>query len=342
MKIAYLADHRTGNGFYRAIAPMSALQQYRGHNVRVLTHEEDVPPLAAVRDVDVLFVHRYCDERTERLVREAKAHGAAVVWDDDDDITAIPKSNAVHRKVSGMSGERRRQQLQRIFRLADLVTAPSQRLAQRLLDAGAPHAAVIENHVPDQFCDVDRRPHQGITIGWIAALEHQLDVDRLPIRDVLERLLDERPEVRVTTFGLRLGLKSERYEHVDVVPLLELTQAAAAFDIGIAPIADIDFNRSRSNIKLKEYAAARLPWLASAIGPYADMGERQGGRLVADDRWHEELARLIDKPRDRRKLAKRAVKWVAGETLMTHAATWEQRFGEAVERARAGATAAAV
>jgi hypothetical protein len=334
VKIAYLVDQRTGNGFYRGIGPMTALEQLRGHSVRALSTDEDVPPIAAVRDVDVLHIHRYCDERAERLAREAKAHGAAVVWDDDDDVGSISKRNQAYRKIGGVHSERRLVRMRRIFRLADLVTAPSAMLADRLREAGASHAAVIENQLPDQFLDVERRPHQGLTIGWIAALEHQFDVESLPIRGVLQRLLDERADVEVVTIGLRLGLRGERYRPIDLVPLLELTQAAAVFDIGIAPIADSDFNRARSNVKLKEYAAAGAAWLASSIGPYAQMGERQGGRLVADDRWHEELSRLVDKPRERRKLAKRAAKWVTSQTLTKHVGVWESKFAEAIERAR--------
>src|SRR5262249_21778607 len=128
--------------------------------------------------------------------------------------------------------------------------------------------------------------------------------------------------------------RSDRYRHIDVVPLFELCEQLADLDIGIAPIADLEFNRARSNIKLKEYAAAGVPWLASPIGPYAGMGEKQGGRLVADDGWYEELTRLIDKPRERRKLAKRAVKWVDGELLPKHAQAWETALTRAIERAR--------
>ncbi len=136
------------------------------------------------------------------------------------------------------------------------------------------------------------------------------------------------------SLGLRLGLRSERYFHIPYVPLAVLTRQLVEFDVGIAPLSDIEFNRSRSNVKLKEYAAARVAWLASPIGPYADMGERQGGRLVADDRWHDELVRLIEKPKDRRKLAKRGERWVAGETLSRNAQAWEAALASAVERAR--------
>lgn len=341
MRIAYLARRDTGNGFYRATGPMTALQQLRGHQVRRLSADDGAPPLAAVRDVDVLFIHRFADERAQKLAREAKAAGAAVVWDNDDDMGAVPKGTAGYRMHGGARWEARLAGMKRIFGVADLVTAPSDALVERLRGFGAAHAAVIENHLPDQFLRTDARPHAGVTIGWIAGLEHQMDSERLPIRAVLQRLLDERSDVNVATFGLGLGLRSERYRHVEVVALFELTGEAAAFDIGIAPLADLDFNRARSSIKLKEYAAAGVPWLASPIGPYAGLGEKQGGRLVADDRWYEALSQLIDRPRERRKLAKRAGKWVAGETLTKHVQVWEERFLEAVERSRAATAAPA-
>jgi glycosyltransferase involved in cell wall biosynthesis len=337
VRIAYLANPEMSGGFYRAIGPMTALAQVRGHDVRRLATDEDRPPLAAVRDVDVLHIHRYADERALLLAREAKAAGAAVVWDNDDDMGSIEKGTPAYRVHGGMRWEQRLAAMKRIFRLADLVTAPSRVLAERLRAHGAAHAEVIENHVPDQFLRAQRRPREGVEIGWIAGLEHTLDVERLPIREVLQQLLDERPDVRVTTFGLGLGLRGERYRSVDVVPLLELANAAAAFDVGIAPLADLEFNRARSSIKLKEYASAGAAWLASPIGPYAGLGEHEGGRLVPDEHWHAALTRLLDKPRERRKLAKRARKWAAGETLGAHAAEWEAHFGAAIARGRAAA-----
>ena len=319
---------------------MTALERCRGHHVRAVPINGGDPPLAAVHDVDVLHVHRYAEPGAVGLAREAKAHGAAVVWDNDDDMGSLPRNTPAYRRQGGMMWERRLAGMRKIFAFADLATAPSGTLAERLREYGAQHTAVVENHVPDQFVLRSRPPGEGVTIGWIAGLEHQLDVERIPIRAALQRLLDERPEVRVVSFGLGLGLRSERYRHVDVVALMELTRAAGAFDVGIAPLSDIAMNRARSNIKLKEYAAAGACWLASPVGPYVGMGEKQGGRLVPDDGWHDALAQLIEKPRERAKLAKRAGKWVAGETLSKNARTWERRFEEAIARARAGAAAA--
>jgi glycosyltransferase involved in cell wall biosynthesis len=335
MRIAYVADPRTGNGFYRGIGPMTALAQVRGHDVREVPINAGDPQLAAVHDVDVLHIHRYGEDGAVRLAREAKAHGAALVWDNDDDIGSVPKGTAAYRKQGGMMWERRLAGMRKIFQIADLVTAPSRTLVERLREYGAQYVDVLENQVPDQFVQRSRPPREGVTIGWIAGLEHQLDVERIPIREALQRLLDEHADVRVVSFGLGLGLSGDRYRHVNVVPLFDLTRAAACFDVGIAPLSDIAMNRARSNVKCKEYAAAGACWLASPIGPYVGMGEQQGGRLVPDDGWHDALARLLEKPKERAKLTKRATKWVAGQTLSKNAAAWEARFEEALARARA-------
>jgi len=340
MRIAFLARPESGNGFYRGIGPMSALAA-RGHQVRALPVEKDSPqPTGPLGDIDVLHIHRYCEDRAWRIARDARAQGAAVVWDNDDNLAATPRGVAYDRVWNGFQGERRLTLMRRLWRLVDLVTTPSEALAEQLVREGAPQAAVIPNYVPDRFLGPDRQPHPRITIGWTAALEHAADVQRLPILQALQRLLDERDDVNVISLGLRLGLHSERYFHIPYVPLAVLTRQLVEFDVGIAPLSDIEFNRSRSNVKLKEYAAARVPWLASPIGPYAGMGEKQGGRLVADERWHEELVRLIEKPKDRRKLARRGEKWVAGETLSRNAHAWEGALARAVERARAAGAAA--
>ena len=72
----------------------------------------------------------------------------------------------------------------------------------------------------------------------------------------------------------------------------------------------------------------------SPVGPYARLGEKQGGRLVADDRWFEQIERLLLKPKERQKLAKRATKWGREQAISKHVKRWESALGAALERAR--------
>ncbi|MBS1868413.1 MAG: hypothetical protein JSS99_02010 [Actinobacteria bacterium] len=336
MRIAFLAEPASGNGFYRGVAPMTALAEQRGHQVLALpTGEGTALPPGILRELDVLHIHRFREPRATQIAREAKANGVALTWDNDDHLAAIPKGVYNAKLHTGFEGQRRLAAMRRLLRVVDLVTTPSAHLAELFGREGAPAVEVIPNYVPDAWLAPERASHDGVTIGWQAGLEHQADAERLPLGAVLQRLLDERADVSVVTFGVRLPLRSDRYAHVPYVPLEGLTRRLAALDVGIAPLADIEFNRARSDLKLKEYAAAGVPWLASPIGPYAALGEQQGGRLVADDRWFEELTRLVDKPRERRRLAKRGAKWVAGQTLSRNVGAWEDALTQAVGRARA-------
>jgi len=142
------------------------------------------------------------------------------------------------------------------------------------------------------------------------------------------------------TIGIKLPLAGDRYEHVRGVPLTRLIQQLSACSIGIAPLSPaVAINHARSSIKLKEYAAAGVPWLASPIGPYAGLGEREGGRLVAEDRWFEELDALVRGDRLRRRLAKRAQRWGRAQLLSRNIDRWERELAWAVAHADAPAAA---
>lgn len=334
MRIVCVADQRLdrGNCYYRAIGPMGALVA-RGHHVQHVWSDRPSRPVD-LNGVDLVHVYRARDERTLAFVRTARARGAAVVWDDDDDPGSLPRGTAAYKRLGGIKWERALTGIRRMFGLADLVTGPSDGMTERLRAYGAPSVRTIENFVPRAFLHPARKSGDEVTIGWVAGWEHQLDADGIPIAAVLQRLLDERPNVRVISLGLALGLASDRYEVIRKVSWLELARVTARFDVGIAPITDIGFNRARSSVKLKEYAAGGAAWLASPVGPYLGLGERQGGRLVGDDDWHAALARLLDKARERQKLAKRAATWAQSQTMEANADAWEAIFRDAIERRR--------
>jgi hypothetical protein len=311
---------------------MRALAQ-RGHELHETTAEQRLSMETLLR-CDVVHIHRFTTPQMIELAGWLRERGVAIVWDNDDDVTAVPRSNPLYAKHSGLKGQARIAALTNMLRLADVVTTPGAALAERCRELGATEVRMLENYLPRDFAGARGRKHDGVAIMCLAALEHQVDYQRLGLQQTLARLLDAHPELRVVSIGLGLGLRSERYENRKAVPFLDLADELSGGDVGIAPLTDIPWNRARSNVKLKEYAAAGLAWLASPVGPYLGMGEREGGRLVPDDGWHEALKQLIVSARERRKLAKRAAKWVKGEYVERHASRWEQTFTDAIERAR--------
>ncbi|MBS1870763.1 MAG: hypothetical protein JSS99_14000 [Actinobacteria bacterium] len=334
MRIITWGDQRHVNTCHRCFEPAQALEE-RGHEVVVLregdaARTETLPPDGA----DVVFVHRLHSAPVLRTVHTLAANGAAFVWDNDDDLTDVPPNPRGSVRRGGLRSQRTATELAAAIGLADLVTTPSSDLAQRFLAGGAPAVTVVENYVPDAFSRIERPSHDGVTIGWVAGYEHIYDLRALGLRDVLRALLDERPDVNVVSIGLDLSLERERYRYMPMVHYAQLPRLTAEWDLGLAPLADVSFNRARSNCKLKEYAAVGTPWLASPVGPYLGLGEREGGRLVADGDWHAALTRLVDGPRERARLAKRGRKWARGHAMSRNVKRWEAALGDAVQRRR--------
>jgi glycosyltransferase involved in cell wall biosynthesis len=336
MRIAFIADPVSPNGWYRGIGPMVALEE-RGHEARQIQGLGGEFRAELARDCDVLHIHRDAEEQTLGLVRWAKQAGLPVIYDDDDDLGAIPKNNVSAKTFRGLAGARIKAAVTKIVQSADLVTAPTPVLTDKFAAQGAKRVEVIENFARDEILRIrprERRNGDDVTIGWMAGSEHHLDIERVPIRDALQRLIDTHDHVRVVSIGAGLGLRGDRFQHIPSIPFKELLEPMSQFDIGLAVIADIPFNYGRSNLKVKEYAALGIPWLASPIGPYADLGEQQGGRLVPDDRWYEALERLVLKPRERKKLAKKAFQWGRKQAIGSNIGQWEHALATAIASAR--------
>jgi glycosyltransferase involved in cell wall biosynthesis len=335
MRIAVFANDGEMSSFYRAFEPVTELAR-RGHQVHVNGKGGTVVP--QIHDFDVALISRYQGMGAQKLLEQLRKLGLAVVWGHDDAVDLNPFLNARALEV-----QRRKSEIRAMLSLADVVTTTSEPIAERYREMGATSVHVIENYLGEHYADLQRPPHDGLVIGWAAWVDHQHDWKELGLHAVFTRLLERHPRLRVESVGLiDLQLPRERYVRSDAVPFEQLGRQLVRFDIGIAPIVDHAFNRARSNIKVKEYAAAGVPWLASPIGPYADLGEKQGGRLVPDDGWERALDELIRTDRLRRKLAKRGRKWAATQLLAGNIDRWECAFREAIERADGRRRAVAV
>ncbi|MFL5816711.1 MAG: glycosyltransferase [Conexibacter sp.] len=322
------------SSYYRAYEPLDALA-LRGHDGIVNGANGTLTP--EMRDCDVALISRWQGKGALKLVEQLRRAGMGVVWGHDDAVDHDPNLNQRALEV-----QRRRAEIATLVRAADVVVTTSERIAWHYREMGAASVHVIENYLGPHYADLQREPHDGIVLGWAAWIDHQADWKALGLHAIVSRLLEAHPRLRVESVGMiDLQLPRERYRRTRVVPFEQLGSQLTRFDIGIAPIVDNPFNASRSNIKVKEYAAAGVPWLSSPIGPYASLGPKQGGRHVADDRWYDELDRLIRDERDRRKLAKQGRKWAATQMIADNVDPWERALAEAVERSRSRARALA-
>ncbi|HXE44226.1 MAG TPA: hypothetical protein VN635_03415 [Conexibacter sp.] len=332
MHVVAMGTDGTGGAAYRAMLPMRALAD-AGHRAEYVEWDHrDPPPFEQARQADVVLLWRHFRMPARRLASALREAGAAVMFDNDDDMTRVPKGSPAYSEMRA-AREQVAKELGAMLRLTELVSTTCLELAGRLRRLGAPDVRVVENYLAQDFLRERRAGGDGVTVGWVAGAEHRGDLKDLRLRRTLEALLEAHPHVSLVSVGVDVGVRSERYTHRPFVPFPELPDTIAQFDLAIAPIADVSFNRVRSNIKVKEYAAAGVPWLASPIGPYKDLGEQQGGRLVADYGWAEALAELVSDDAARGALAERAAAWGRSQTVHANVGEWEAVFAEAAARA---------
>jgi glycosyltransferase involved in cell wall biosynthesis len=332
VKIATVFSSGVTNVNYRAVLPQREMER-RGHDgVTVMVDANGRFPASQLADRDVIHVYRWAGRPLMKVLDDLRNRGAAIVWDNDDDPRLIPAESPSFKQYGSFNGAQDfRKQITMMGR-AHVVTTTTRTLAERYEAVFDGEIEVIENYLCDEQFSRDARQHDGIVIGWVAALEHQADSQRLQIAKVLRSVMEQAPKVRVVTIGVRLDLDPARYSHREFVPFPELPGHVRQFDIGIAPLSDIPMSAARSNVKLKEYAAAGVPWLASRRAPDLGLGERQGGMLVDDDAWEDALLKLVGARLKRRQLRRNAESWAKSQHLSRHVHRWEAVYDAALSR----------
>jgi hypothetical protein len=131
---------------------------------------------------------------------------------------------------------------------------------------------------------------------------HTHGADFAMIRPALERLAEERPgSFELTVIGVSPDIEpapwmnrlSPPAEAIAYPRFVHWLREQGPFDLGLAPLVDNDFNRGKSDIKLLDYAALGLAALASD-GPAYTADPALPATRVADDKWYDALAHILD------------------------------------------------
>ena len=335
MKIGVLVKPISSNAIYRAVGPLYALAR-RGHDVVLVKRDFDgkFSP-RELAGCDVVHVYRGCDDpQVLPCVTALWRRGIAITYDDDDDARLIPSDSPGYKShYGGLNTQKAIRQQIALTAKADVLTTTSRPMADLFGKHFDGPIEIIENYLESYQYARSQQKRDGVTIGWVAAREHMADVRLLDVTSILRNVMVRDEHVRVTTVGVKLDIDSDRYTHVPRIEFPELSKFVAQLDIGIAPIADHPMSYARSNVKVKEYAAAGVPWAASARGPYASLGSEQGGVTVADDRWEQVLLELAGSRLKRMRLRRKAESWGKSQHIEHHVQRWEAVMQTAVELA---------
>lgn len=139
-----------------------------------------------------------------------------------------------------------------------------------------------------------------ICIGWIGTPANTPYLE--PLFPVFRRLYRQYPDVYFKTIGaLSLDLPDINLQQV-IWNLETEVHEFREFDIGIMPLPDDEWSRSKGGYKLLQYMAIGIPSVASPVGINAGIIRNgENGFLAGDeDEWYESLSFLIVNA-DRRK-----------------------------------------
>jgi len=174
---------------------------------------------------------------------------------------------------------------------------------------------------------VSVRKHKGTRIGWIAGRAHFNDL--MMVAPAVKEVLLRYPEVTFCLVNSALqrscellgkpypfeGLKNVHYADRSV-PINRYAKfmASFGFDIGIAPLVDCNFNRSKSNLRWLEYSALKLPTIATSISNFKEsISEGNTGILIQDNdlqKWAEAMSFLVEDSVSRETIGRNAYKQV--------------------------------
>jgi glycosyltransferase involved in cell wall biosynthesis len=253
----------------------------------------------SLREADIVILQRSTSPMGARARALARAGGAGLVYDSDDNFLVIDPNTPEVGAYYGSPAVRRH--FVDLLAGADIVTTTTIVLA----DAFAEFAADVRI-LPScmDFAHVDTNPRREATsalvIGYAGTVTHGSDFEC--VEPALRRVLDEgQGAVRLQFFGYApdnlLGLPD-----VDFVPYNEdypsflraLSQVDWSF--GIAPLADLPSRRGKSNNKYREYGGCRIPAVYSDCPAYSgSVADGRTGLLVphTEKGWYAGLQRMM-------------------------------------------------
>ena len=215
---------------------------------------------------------------------------------------------------------------------AKLVTTPTQALAERIRTMN-PRVKVLPNMLPTDGWDYPKPKAQRedkVVLGWAGSSSHGGDFR--VIDGVVQQLLDRYPHVEFALVGGPPVIELARHERIRPVESTDIKgypQLIEEFDIGLIPLADTVFNKSKSDLKFVEFSMLGIPSVVSKLEPYLrTVRHGENGFLAMNPKdWLKHLTRLIEDTELRRRVGARAQEYARTRTIDRAIERWERAYG---------------
>jgi glycosyltransferase involved in cell wall biosynthesis len=217
---------------------------------------------------DVLVLKNICDPDFLPLIKARKDQGKVTIYEIADDLSAIEPWNPVHFFYRDMENQ------SLAWRLASYcdalqVTCPRLKELYGHLNSTCRVFPNQISHLPEErSC----RQSEGLIIGWGGSHGHLQDMAE--ISDSLSRwIMSERntslclmASEPIHRLFEKLPRKKKKYFQTGSIE--KYYSFLRHIDVGIGPLKDTPFNRSRSDVKFLEYAVSGIVPVMKKLAPY--------------------------------------------------------------------------
>jgi predicted O-methyltransferase YrrM len=319
-----------GSGYHRFYLPWKHLTANSRHVFGIPQPGQRLPPpaVADCEDMDVLVMQRPAHPQGMRQVDRLSGH-VAIVAETDDDMISTETSNLGVFACDPRAAESVRYCLRR----ADMVTVSTPYLAELYAPFNS-NITVLPNCVKAELLDMPRKRRERVTVGWQGGSSHL--VDMCMIQDELTGVLAAHPDVDMHFVGVDFsplqwvknpGLR-ERCRFTPWFDDVGDYYRSVDFDIAIAPLADVPFNRAKSHLKALDAAARGIPVIAQDMEPYRGfVRDGETGYLVrTGEEWTKRLTELIHDEAAREEMGAAARRVAARFTMQGNWQLWERAY----------------
>jgi glycosyltransferase involved in cell wall biosynthesis len=337
--ICYISGEPTTPGATYRVHRYAAACNAIGAHATILHLSDLAAHMAQAERIDLLVIWRAAwTDNLAAFVRAARKAGARVVFDIDD--LMIDPALATTDIIDGIRSQGLTEtqvqtlyaQLQRTMLAADYCAVSTFELAGHIRRYGKT-CFMLPNGFDAKTLQVSRmaarrrlasQPDGLLRIGYATGSRtHQRDFAQ--IASVLPRILRAHPACRLVLFRtdharlIDLGdfpdleRLSDQIEWRDLVPLEQLPNEIARFDVNLVPLElDNPFCEAKSELKYFEAALAGVCTVASPVGPYlrAIRNGSNGFLAATPEQWETTLTQLLGDPALRRQVAQTALNTV--------------------------------
>lgn len=301
MNILGLSSKTSGCGYHRVLLPLGFMEGITGYVTNLVTDDK-------IEGWDILLYNRMCAYQTQWAATRDLFKFKIVM--DLDDYWKLPPSH-----INSQHYENHAEVIENNIREADLVTVTNQALADKVRPLNS-NVVILPNALPfgrNQFIE-DRRESDRVRIFWAGGATHESDIAMLrgPFQklkahsskiqmvlggftdtDLMSRVIWNRMFSSFTLGGTLPYMKihgtgpnnyMQMYEHADIM---------------VIPLEESEWHACKSNLKILEAAAKRIPVIVSNVAPYNQDADIPVLWVNSQKDWFEHLNFLINNPKER-------------------------------------------